>query len=44
MYSSRYFGYIWEIKNKAEILLLFLIQFSTTKLRIDFRMPNLNHE
>ncbi len=44
MYSSRYFGYIWEIKNKAVKLLIFLKLISATKLRIAFKMPNLNHE
>lgn len=42
MYSSRYFGYIWEIKNKAvKLLFFFLIQYNTTKIRIAFRSPKL---
>lgn len=41
MYSSRYFGYIWEIKNKAVKLLFFFDSDNTTKIRIAFRSPKL---
>ncbi len=44
MYSSRYFGYIWEIKNKAVKLLFFFDSDNTTKIRIAFRSPKLIKE